>query len=113
MHNKQHTTLSHTCNHTISLSIAPGDYGALAGFPLGPFSNSVRQLSFNFNVSIVDDVTPEGTETFTANLTLSPADRSRLGDHVTVDPDLATVTILDNDGTNLSVCVCNGCGMFW
>ena len=118
MHNKQHTTLSHTCNHTISLSIAPGDYGALTGFPLGPFSNSVRQLSFN--VSIVDDVTPEGTETFTANLTLSPADRARLGDRVTVDPDLATVdpdlatvTILHNDGTILSVCVCNGCGMFW
>ena len=114
MHNKQHTTLSHTCNHTISLSIAPGDYGALAGFPLGPFSNSVRQLSFN--VSIVDDVTPEGTETFTANLTLSPADRARLGDRVTVNPDLATVTILDNDGTILSVCVCVtdvGCSGGW
>ena len=110
MHNKQHT-----CNHTISLSIAPGDYDALAGFSLGPFSNNVRQLSFN--VSIVNDVIPEGTETFTANLTLAPADRARLGDRVTVDLDLATVTILDNDGTILSVCVCvcvcNGCGMFW
>ena len=112
MHAQQttHNTLTHM-HHTISLSIAPGDYGALAGFPLGPFSNSVRQLSFN--VSIVDDVIPENNEDFTASLTLAPADRARLGDRVTVDPDLATVTILDNDGTILSVCVCNGCGMFW
>ena len=79
------------------LSTAPGDYGALTDFPLGPFSNSVRQLSFN--VSIVDDMIPENDETFTANLTLSPADRARLGNRVTVNPDLATVTIEDDDGT--------------
>ena len=93
MHNKQHAT------HTIHLSIAPSDYGALAGFPLGPFSNSVRALSFN--VSIVNDLIPEDDEDFTASLTLSPADRARLGNRVTVDPDLATVTILDNDGKHL------------
>ena len=57
----------------------------------------MRQLSFN--VSIVNDTIPEGTETFTANLTLAPADRARLGDRVIVQPDLATVTILDDDGT--------------
>ena len=96
MHN---TSLTHTCNHTqsIYLCIAPGDYGGLIDISLGPFINNVRQLSFN--VSIVDDVIPEGTETFTANLTLAPADQARLGDRVTVQPDLATVTIMDYDGT--------------
>ena len=89
-------TLTHIQPHTIHLSTAPSDYGALAGFSLGPFSNSVRQLSFN--VSIVDDMIPEDDEDFTARLTLAPADRTRLGTRVTVDPDLATVTIEDNDG---------------
>ena len=84
-------------SHTIHLSIAPSDYGALTDFSLGPFSDSVRQLSFN--VSIVDDMIPENDETFTANLTLLPADRARLGNRVTVNPDLATVTIEDDDGT--------------
>jgi len=38
---------------------------------------------------------PEDDEDFTARLTLSPAD---VGKSVTVDPDLATVTILDDEG---------------
>ena len=84
-------------SHTIHLSIAPGDYGALTGFSLGPFNNSVRQLSFN--VSIVNDMIPEDDETFIANLTLLPADQARLRNRVTVQPDSATVTILDDDGT--------------
>ena len=84
-------------SRTIHLSTAPSDYGALAGFSLGPFSISVRQ--FSFNVSIVNDMIPEDDEDFTASLTLVPADRARLGTRVTVDPDLATVTIQDNDGT--------------
>ena len=84
-------------SHTIHLSIAPGDYGALTGFSLGPFNNSVRQLSFN--VSIVNDMIPEDDETFIANLTLLPADQARLRNRVTVQPDSATVTILDDEGT--------------
>ena len=98
-HHAQQTThtLTHIQSHTIHLSIAPGDYGAPSGFSLGPFSNSVRQLSFN--VSIVDDAIPENDEDFTANLTLAPADRARLGNRVTVNPDVATVTIEDDDGT--------------
>ena len=94
-HHAQQTTRN-TQSHTIHLSIAPSDYGALADFLLGPFSNTVRRLSFN--VSIVDDVIPENNEDFTASLTLAPADRARLGNRVTVDPDLATVTIMDDDG---------------
>ena len=96
---KQHTThtLTHMQSHTIHLSIAPSDYDGLTGFLLGPFSNSVRQLSFN--VSIVNDAIPEDDEDFTTSLTLSPADQARLGNRLTVDPDLATVTILDDDGT--------------
>ena len=94
-----HAQLTHTrtCNHTQSLTIAPGDYGALTGFSLGPFNNSVRQLTFS--VPIVNDVIPEDDETFIANLTLLPADQARLRNRVTVQPDSATVTILDDDGT--------------
>jgi len=88
-------------SHTIHLFIAPGDYGALTGFLLGPFSNSVRQISFN--VSIVNDLIPEDDETFVANLTLLPANQARLGNRVTVQPDSATVTILDVQGKILAV----------
>ena len=42
---------------------------------------------------------PENNEDFTASLTLAPADHTKLGTCVTVDPDLATVTIEDDDGT--------------
>jgi len=100
MHIKQHTTLTHSHSymqsHTIYLSIAPSDNDALNGFRLGPFSNSVRQLSFS--VSIVNDMIPENDEDFTARLTLLPADQARLRNRVTVQPGLATVTILDDEG---------------
>ena len=78
------------------LSVAPGDYSALTNFRLGPFSDDVRQLSFN--VSIVNDNIPEDDEMFNVSLTLDPADQARLGSRVTVSPDLATVTIQDIDG---------------
>ena len=78
------------------LSVAPGDYGNLTNFPLGPFNSDVRQLSFT--VSIVNDSIPEDDETFNISLTLAPADQPRLGNRVTVSPDVATVTIQDNDG---------------
>jgi len=97
MHIKQHTTLTHMQSRTIYLSIAPSDYDALTDFLLGPFSNSVRQLSFY--VSIVNNAIPEDDENFTACLTLLPADQARLCNRVTMQPDLATVTILDDDGT--------------
>ena len=84
-------------SHTIHLSVAPGDYGALTGFSLGPFNNSVRQLTFS--VPIVNDMIPEDDETFIANLTLLPADQIRLRNRVTVQPDSASVTILDDEGT--------------
>ena len=53
----------------------------------------MRQLSFN--VSIVNDTIPENAEMFSVSLTLDPADQAR---RVTVSPDVATVTIQDNDG---------------
>ena len=84
-------------SHTTHLSIAPGDYGALTGFSLGPFSNSVRQLTFS--VSIMNDMIPEDDETFIASLTLLPADQARLRNRVTVQPDSSTVTIQDDEGT--------------
>ena len=88
------TCCSHT--HTFHLSVAPGDYGGLTNFSLGPFSNGVRELSFN--VSIANDNIPEDAETFSASLTLDPADQARLGNRVQVSPDVATVTIQDIDG---------------
>ena len=77
-------------------SVAPGDYGALTNFSLGPFNNDVHQLSFN--VSIVDDNIPEDTEMFRVRLALDPADRTRLGNRVTISPDVATFIIQDSDG---------------
>ena len=88
---------THIHSHTIHLSIEPGDYGALTDFSLGPFNNDVRELSFN--VSIVNDMIPEDNELFTASLTLS--DPATYGEIVTVDPALANVTILDEDGKSL------------
>ena len=82
--------------HTHTSSVAPDDCGTLTNFRLGPFNNSVRQLFFN--VSIVNDNIPEDTEMFTEMLTLDPADRARLGNRLTVSPDIATVTIQDDDG---------------
>ena len=78
------------------LSVAPGDYGNLTNCRLGPFGDTVRQLSFN--VSIVNDNILEDVEMFNVSLTLGPADRARLGNRVTVSPDVATITIQDNDG---------------
>ena len=67
-------------------------------FRLGPFNNSVRQLSFT--VSIVSDNIPEDEEKFNVSLRLDPADQARLGNRtrVTVSPDVATVTIQDDEG---------------
>ena len=56
----------------------------------------MRQLSFN--VSIVNDNIPEDDKMFGTSLTLDPADQARLGNRVTVSPDVATATIQDNDG---------------
>ena len=50
-------------------------------------------------MTIVNDAIPEDDEDFIARLTLLPADQASLRNRVTVQPDLATVTILDNDGT--------------
>ena len=82
---------------TFPPSIAPDDYGVLNNFHLGPFNNDVRQLSFN--VSVVDDNISDDNEAFSTSLTLDPADQGRLGNRVTVTPDVPTVTIQDNDGT--------------
>ena len=72
---------------------------------LGPFSNDVRE--FSFNVSIEDDMIPEENEEFTATLTLSPADQARFGNLVSVVPDLATLTIVDDDGKYLYLILCH------
>ena len=53
------------------------------------------------NLSIENDNIPENAEVFSLCLTLDPADRVRLGNRLTVSPDVATVTIQDNDGKEL------------
>ena len=81
--------------HTHSY-VADSDYGNLTNFPLGQFSDDVRQLSFN--VSIVDDSIPEDDEIFHVSLTRAGEDR--LSSRVIVSPDRATITIKD-DGKQL------------
>ena len=88
--------LTHAHTNSFHPPVAPGDYGNLTDFHVGQFNNDVRQLSFN--VPIVNDNIPEDAEMFSTSLTLEPADRARLGSRVTVSPDVATVTIQDNDG---------------
>ena len=44
-----------------------------------------------------DNIT-EDAEMFSVSLILDPADQARLGNIVTVLPDVAMVTILNNDG---------------
>ena len=46
----------------------------------------------------MNDSVPEDDETFNVSLTLDPADQARLGNRVIVSPDVATVTIQDDDG---------------
>ena len=91
-------THTHT-SCTFPPCIAPSDYGALTNFRLGPFNTDVRELPFN--VSIVKDNILEDTEMFGASLALDPADQARIGNRLTVSPDVATVTIQDNDGMPL------------
>ena len=85
------------------LSVAFSDYGNLTNFHLGPFNNSVRQLSFN--VSIVSDNITEDDEMFSATFTLDPATKARLGNRVVMSPDVINVTIQDDDGKQLC-CFC-------
>ena len=56
----------------------------------------MRQLSFS--VSFANDNITEDAETFSARLTLDPADQARLGSRVRVSPDVVTVTIQDSGG---------------
>ena len=61
----------------------------------------MHQLSFN--VPIVNDNFTEDAETFSARLTLDPADQARLGSRVTVSLDVVTVTIQDSGGKHFIV----------
>ena len=92
---------SNTHTHTNVSSVAPGDYGVLNNFRLGSFNNSVRRLSFNVSINLVNDNIPGDDKMFSASLTLYPADRQSIGNCVTLSPDVATVTIQDNDGKQL------------
>ena len=98
-HTHTHTHMHmHTYAHTLHPSLDSGDYSSLTNFRLGPFNNSLHQLSFN--VSIVNDSIPEDAEVFSVSLTLDPADQARLENRVIVSPHVATITIQDNDGKN-------------
>ena len=52
-------------------------------------------------MSIVNDNIPEDAEM--VSTTFYPADRERIGNHVTVPPNVATVTIQDDDGKHFIV----------
>ena len=71
-------------------------------FHLASLNNDdVRELPFN--VSIKNDNIPEDSEMFNVSLTLHPADQDRLGNRVTVSPDVATITIQDDDSKHLII----------
>ena len=93
-------THMHMCTyaHLLHPFLDSGDYVPLTNFRLGPFNNTVHQVSFN--VTIGNDSIPEDAEMFNVSLTLDPADQARLGNRVIVSPHVATVTIQDNDGKN-------------
>ena len=98
IHTQTHTH-THTHTHIYScVATSDVDYNALTNFHLGPFSDDVRELSFN--VSIVNDSTPEGDEMFRVSLTLDSAGQDRLSSRIRVSPNVATVTIQD-DGKQL------------
>ena len=70
------------------------DYLEFSANPLSmPFTENLRCQSFN--VTIVDDTHDEPVENFTVSLTLESVENFDLS-RVTVDPDLATVTITAN-----------------
>ena len=79
--------------------VAPSDYGGLTNYRLGPFSNDVRQLSFN--VPIVNDNITEDSEIFRATLSLDDDDQA---DFVTVLPNESIVTILKDNDRRQSLC---------
>ena len=54
-------------------------------------------------MSVVNDNIPEDAEKFNVSLTIDPADRARFGNRVTVSPDIATVTVQDDEGNKYSL----------
>ena len=48
--------------------------------------------------SLVDDNIPEDKKTFSASLTLDPADQARFGNRLAVSSDVATATVQDDEG---------------
>ena len=54
-------------------------------------------------MSIVNDNIPEDDKMFGTSLTLDPADQARLGNRVAVSPNVATVTVQDDDGKKFSL----------
>ena len=74
--------------------VSPDDYTSVS-MTLGTFtSQRPRQC---FNISIMDDVNVEVTETFTARLTLIPASVTTItANRIIVDPPETTVQITNN-----------------
>ena len=92
-----HTQLEDAKEQLFPHSIFSGDddFTAITDQNVGPFSNAQRKQCFY--VEITDDMTHEDSEHFFLNLTK----RSRELQGVTIDLDVAEVTINDND------CKCN------
>lgn len=77
----------------IILLAAPGDYQTLMKLNL-TFNSMVSFVLVN--VSIVDDNEAESNEVFFGNLKLLPGSPT----NVEISPDIANVTIIDDDGNN-------------
>ena len=90
LHSHVHT---HTHNY-LHILVSPDDYTSVSMILHTFTSQQPRQC---FNVSIMNDINVEITETFTARLTLIPASVTTITENrIIVDPPEATVQITNN-----------------
>ena len=95
-------TIKCSCVMYNSFSPAPNDYTNVFSEPL-TFSRNIPTNSIT--ISITDDMLVEGPESFTAELSVNRA----LNPGVMLNPDTATVNIIDDDGNNNIICTCTLC----
>ncbi len=84
------------------LSSAASDYTAISQYTL-EFSST--QISVLVNVNITDDLVLEDLlELFQANLILDGPSRVNNPGAITIDPEWASITIIDSDGKITDFC---------
>ena len=75
------------------------DFTAVINQDVGPFSNTQRRQCFFVEITN-SEMIPENVETFFLNLTTRPGEVLQ---QVTINPAVAEITVIDNDGESISV----------